>query len=87
MQVGSESDRFRFESRKSSERKEGSERRCIMGEAMRIKKLELVGFKSFCDKTTILFNDDSSAQTTTMSVDGEMVQFEIPARGWATVIR
>ena len=34
---------------------------------------------------TVLFNEATSASPTTLSVDGTLVQFEIPARGWATV--
>jgi glucosylceramidase len=34
---------------------------------------------------TIMFNEGNSASQTTLSIDGTMVQFEIPARGWATV--
>jgi len=33
----------------------------------------------------IMFNEGSSASDATLSVDGRMVQFSIPARGWATV--
>lgn len=34
---------------------------------------------------TAIFNDGGSPSQTTLSVDGNMVTFEIPARGWATV--
>jgi glucosylceramidase len=34
---------------------------------------------------TIMFNEGQSASQTTLSIDGTMVQFELPARGWATV--
>jgi len=33
----------------------------------------------------IMFNEGNSASAATLSVDGRMVQFMIPARGWATV--
>lgn len=35
--------------------------------------------------TAILFNAEPEATYTTLSIDGELIQFEIPARGWATV--
>lgn len=35
--------------------------------------------------TAILFNPDTQAVSQTLSVDGSIVQFAIPARGWATV--
>jgi glucosylceramidase len=34
---------------------------------------------------TTLFNEGSAPSSTTLSVAGSLVQFEIPARGWATV--
>jgi glucosylceramidase len=34
---------------------------------------------------TIMFNEGQSPAATTLSIDGTMVQFDIPARGWATV--
>lgn len=34
---------------------------------------------------TIMFNEGSSPAATTLSVDGTMMQFTIPGRGWATV--
>jgi len=34
---------------------------------------------------TVLFNEATSPSPTTLSVDGTLVQFELPARGWATV--
>lgn len=34
---------------------------------------------------TIMFNEGQSPSQTTLSIDGTLVQFEIPARGWATV--
>jgi glucosylceramidase len=33
----------------------------------------------------IMFNEGTSASQATLSIDGTMLQFEIPARGWATV--
>lgn len=35
--------------------------------------------------TAILFNPDQQAVKQTLSVNGSMAQFEVPARGWATV--
>lgn len=34
---------------------------------------------------TVMFNEGQQAAATTLSIDGTMVQFSIPARGWATV--
>lgn len=34
---------------------------------------------------TVMFNEGQSDAATTLSIDGTMVQFTIPARGWATV--
>lgn len=34
---------------------------------------------------TIMFNEGASSSSTTLDVDGTMLQFDIPARGWATV--
>jgi glucosylceramidase len=34
---------------------------------------------------TVMHNSGGQAQNTTLSVAGKMLQFEIPARGWATV--
>jgi glucosylceramidase len=34
---------------------------------------------------TVIHNSGGSASQTTLSVSGTMLQFEIPARGWATV--
>lgn len=34
---------------------------------------------------TVMFNEGTAPSQTTLSVDGTLVQFEIPARGWATV--
>jgi glucosylceramidase len=34
---------------------------------------------------TVLFNGDAAPSSTTLSVAGDLLQFEIPAHGWATV--
>ncbi len=34
---------------------------------------------------TVMFNEGTSTSDTTLSIDGTMVQFQVPARGWATV--